>query len=55
MNYQVFSYNTSEYLKDMGTPSRFEAVEKDLKNNIVSKNLTGINKKCFFLIGTIPY
>ena len=29
--FKVFSYNTSEYLKDMGTPKRFLATEKDLK------------------------
>ena len=49
MNFQVFSYNTSEYLKDMGTPSRFEAVEKDLKNNIVSKKSYRNKQKVLFL------
>ena len=36
-NFNVFSYNTSEYLKDMGTPDRLKKVSKDIKNGAVSR------------------
>ena len=35
ISFNVFSYNTSEYLKDMGTPSRFDTVKEDIKINKV--------------------
>ena len=47
--FKVFSYNTSEYLKDMGTPKRFKSVESDLKNNIVSKRSYRKKQKVLFL------
>ena len=28
---RVYSYNTTEYIKDMGTPSRLKMVQNDLK------------------------
>jgi len=34
---KVFSYNTSEYLKDMGTKERLIKVEQDIKNLLPSK------------------
>mgnify|MGYP001482405654 CR=1 FL=1 len=47
--FKVFSYNTSEYLKDMGTPQRLLQVENDLNNKIVDK-LSYLNKqKVLFL------
>ena len=47
-NFKVFSYNTSEYIKDMGTPNRFIEIEKDLKKNIVlSKNYIYKQKALF--------
>jgi len=49
MNFQVFSYNTSEYLKDMGTPTRLENVKKDLKNNIVTKKSYRSKQRALFL------
>ena len=49
MNFQVFSYNTSEYLKDMGTPDRLEKVKKDLKRNIVIKNSYRYKQKALFI------
>ena len=33
----IFSYNTTEYIKDMGTPKRLFLVEKDLSQNNVNK------------------
>ncbi len=45
----IFVYDSPEYVKDMGTPERFKAVENDLKNGIVaSKNLSH-NQKAIFL------
>tara|TARA_B100001250_G_scaffold213427_1_gene183079 strand:- start:33424 stop:34710 length:1287 start_codon:yes stop_codon:yes gene_type:complete len=36
----VFSYNTSEYIKDMGTPERISQVSTDVKSGLVkSRNL----------------
>tara|TARA_B100000242_G_scaffold16732_1_gene10280 strand:- start:12927 stop:14183 length:1257 start_codon:yes stop_codon:yes gene_type:complete len=49
INFNVFSYNTSEYLKDMGTPKRFKSVESDLKNNIVSNRSYRKKQKVLFL------
>src|SRR5690606_12088017 len=37
---QMFGYNTTEYLKDMGTPKRLQKVENDVFSGIVkAKNL----------------
>lgn len=45
---QIFSYQTTEYIKDMGTPERYEAVENDIKNGIVAmKNLSKKQKAVF--------
>ncbi len=32
---RVFSYNTSEYIHDMGTPNRLNKVEDDIRNNLL--------------------
>ncbi len=45
----VFSYNTSEYLKDMGTPKRLESIQKDLKNKLVFLNSYRNSQKVLFL------
>ena len=49
MGFQVFSYNTSEYLKDMGTPQRLESVTKDINQNIVSQKSYRSKQKVLFL------
>ena len=49
MNFQVFSYNTSEYIKDMGTPDRLVKVKKDLKRNIVINNSYRYKQKALFI------
>lgn len=36
-NIRVFSYNSSEYIKDMGTPKRFEEVSKEIKNGTLER------------------
>lgn len=45
----VYSYKTSEYVKDMGTPLRFEQVNRDYQNNLLSKRNLGNKQKCIFL------
>lgn len=45
---KMFCYDSPEYVKDMGTPERFHAVEKDFKNGIVTaKNLHNKQKAIF--------
>ncbi len=45
---QVFSYNSPEYVKDMGTPDRLQAVEKDfLTGRIKAKNLRNKQRAIF--------
>ena len=46
---RVFSYNTSEYLKDMGTPKRFSEVQKDISNNVVEKFSYKKKQKVLFI------
>jgi mannose-1-phosphate guanylyltransferase/phosphomannomutase len=44
----MFGYNTSEYLKDMGTPDRLEKVTKDLlSGKIAARNLNNKQKAVF--------
>jgi D,D-heptose 1,7-bisphosphate phosphatase len=45
---KMFSYDSPEYVKDMGTPERFAQVEKDLRNGIPqAKNLRNRQKAVF--------
>ena len=45
----VYVYRSSEYVKDCGTPDRYEAVTRDCKNGVISaKNLQN-PQKCIFL------
>lgn len=45
---KMFCYDSPEYVKDMGTPDRFEAVCRDFKDGIVqSKNLKNKQKAVF--------
>ena len=49
INKSVFSYHSTEYVKDAGTVERLEAVSEDIKNGIVSaKNLRN-PQKCIFI------
>lgn len=44
----MFCYDSPEYVKDMGTPKRFRAVEEDYKKGVVSgKNLKNKQKAIF--------
>ena len=45
----IFSYNTTEYIKDMGTPKRLFLVEKDLSQNNVNRRNYKNPQKTLFL------
>ncbi len=45
----IFSYNTTEYIKDMGTPERLKIVENDLFNNRVFPKNYKYSQKALFL------
>lgn len=45
---KVYAYKSTEYVKDMGTPSRLEAVTVDIRNGVVTgKNLKQKQKAIF--------
>ena len=46
---RVFSYNTSEYIKDMGTEERLIQVRKDIKNRQLINKCYEKKQKCIFL------
>ena len=47
-NKKIFSYNTSEYIKDMGTEKRYLEVSNSIKKNILSKkNYRNLQKALF--------
>ncbi len=44
----MFAYDSPEYVKDMGTPDRFDSVSRDFQNGIVSaKNLSKSQRAIF--------
>ncbi|ODR35239.1 HAD-IIIA family hydrolase [Eisenbergiella tayi] len=45
----VAAYHSTEYVKDMGTPDRYHAVEKDVINRVVSNRNLKNKQKCIFL------
>jgi D,D-heptose 1,7-bisphosphate phosphatase len=46
---KIFAYSTPEYIKDMGTPERYEQVSSDIEKGIVrGKNLHEKQKAVFF-------
>jgi D-glycero-D-manno-heptose 1,7-bisphosphate phosphatase len=45
----IFSYKTPEYIKDMGTPDRYEQVNIDVKNGMVAKKNLFEPQKAVFL------
>ena len=49
MNYKIFSYNTTEYIKDMGTPSRFKEAQNAIKNNILKKQNYKNKQRALFI------
>ena len=46
---RIFSYQTPEYITDMGTPERYAQVTSDIKKGIVSKKNLSTKQKCIFL------
>lgn len=46
---QVYAYKSTEYVKDMGTPDRLNAVSADVENRIVSKRSFKEKQKAIFL------
>ena len=46
---RVFAYKSPEYIRDMGTPERFNQGENDLKNNLVQKRSLKNKQKAIFL------
>ena len=49
LDYGLFSYNSSEYVKDMGTPKRIKEVEEALTNGLVSRLNLKRKQKAIFL------
>lgn len=45
----IFTYRSPEYVRDLGTPSRFSQVEKDLVQGIVEKRNLTLPQKAIFL------
>ena len=48
-NYRIYGYQSSEYVKDLGTPERLEAVTKDYFSGICEKKNLSNKQKCIFL------
>lgn len=46
---EIYAYLSPEYVKDMGTPERFEKVSKDIRDGIVEKKKLSNSQKAFFL------
>lgn len=46
---KIFAYDTSEYIKDMGTPDRYYEVEKDIKSGKVKARNLSQKQKAIFL------
>ena len=45
----VYAYKSTEYVRDMGTPDRLEAVEKDVRSGIVSGRCLDHKQRAIFL------
>ncbi len=45
----VFAYNSTEYVKDMGTPDRYEEVTKAVESGLVEKRNLSHKQKCVFI------
>lgn len=46
---KVYAYITTEYVKDVGTPERFEVACKELENGVWSQKCLTEKQKCIFL------
>ena len=48
-NGKIFAYHTTEYIKDMGTPERYQETESDMKNGKVHARNLSVKQKAVFL------
>ena len=48
-NLKVFSYNSSEYVRDIGTPKRFKEVELLLKKDLINRKSYINTQNCLFI------
>ena len=46
---KVFCYDSTEYVKDMGTPDRYKIVSEDIKSSLVHSRKYGNKQKAVFL------
>lgn len=46
---RIFAYETSEYIKDMGTPKRLNEVENDLRSGKIAAHNLSVKQKAIFL------
>lgn len=46
---KIFAYHTTEYIKDMGTPERYQETESDMKNGKVHARNLSVKQKAVFL------
>ena len=46
---RIYAYETSEYIKDMGTPDRLKEVESDLTSGKISARNLSVKQKAIFL------
>lgn len=46
---KIYAYRSTEYIKDMGTPGRFESVVQELNRNIVSARNLKKKQRCIFM------
>lgn len=47
--YHLFTYKSTEYAKDMGTPERYHAVNEDCRSGLVESRNLANPQKCIFL------
>ena len=45
----VYAYRSTEYVKDMGTPERYESVSRDLSSGLTAARNLSCRQKCIFL------
>lgn len=46
---KVYAFHSTEYIKDMGTPERYEAVTRDLESGLIEARNLKNRQKCIFL------
>ena len=44
----VFSYSSTEYVKDVGTPDRLQKTQKDIERGLVARKNLSLPQKCVF-------